>query len=811
MDLAVLAEEWATRLKFCEYAGEVVVPEEELPMIAKQVRRELFSPRRSAETRICLLILAINNMYYEHDEEGFWVHFCNLLSVDDNQHYQAGLGEMLENELLEQKLLAQARQGPFRYVSPIREQCGITRQEIPRFASLLNFLTERYGWDGIRVLDRENFNQKVMATVRGRHLSQFLFDDQGWSFVKDVARSMSQYQRKVLDLQGLEQLHGYRTGFFRELLDALELPSERAKSSVTRPSLPRLVFLPDFKQIALSFDRQYINTGQYKLNGEIVQRDTLLLESEDLFDMVLDGERLNSDNEWEPWSIAGWVPSRSPIALFHMERGYIDYHKGMVPGRYYMLAPFEKPPPQDLQLNSYGMIDLPFAELEYDAWLVLIEATTNLEFLGIQRPLDCITEIISWAEETNRIPGTYDLEKVFIGRLPPIALLRSELFLSNAVGLFIDDGREVRRVKPVDFGVDEVHIDLPVNTRGRIWAEPISRMREFAGFDTLGELSFCLLPECSLKWPDSLYKLEDQPEVILITKDNDITLEIENAELVDKSKRVWLIMPAVGLVEGHLKSGNYEVPLAHRIFRADIHKKGEVQTPFLFSSDFQNPISLIVSGIPRKKAEIGLTDGKLIRRLGELGIFNGAGEISFSTFAITDAMAGYRFPVGQFAVMDGSSEVRTDTLFINCDAVCEWITNPSSTPYEQWWPFLPSAIAEMFVCALQIREAPLSHVIMPANAESIPEMLIRMFESFRRLCFVYDGSEFPDRPDATISQMILECQAENQEVGASVSWFVRAKKVFDAEKITEGSDAEALLSEYSGLAWQPPFQRWRVS
>ena len=142
--------------------------------------------------------------------------------------------------------------------------------------------------------------------------------------------------------------------------------------------------------------------------------------------------------------------------------------------------------------------------------------------------------------------------------------------------------------------------------------------------------------------------------------------------------------------------------------------------------------------------------------------------------------------MGQFAVMDGSSEVRTDTLFINCDAVCEWITNPSSTPYEQWWPFLPSAIAEMFVCALQIREAPLSHVIMPANAESIPEMLIRMFESFRRLCFVYDGSEFPDRPDATISQMILECQAENQEVGASVSWFVRAKKVFDAEKDYRG-------------------------
>lgn len=810
-DLDILARDWAKRLKSCEYAGEVVVPEAELPVIAKQVFRELFSLHESAAYRKCLIILAINCMYYKHNEEGFWIHFCNLLNMANNQQSQAWLGKMLEDELLALGLLPHSRPGPFRFVSPLREQCGITRHEIPRFALLLNNLTERYGWDGIRALEREDFNQHVTSYVQGRHLSQFLKDDQGWFFTRDVARSVSQFQRNVLDLQDLEQLQGYRTGFFRELFRSLEKPQDKTHEFVCKkPPLPRLAFLPDFRQVALVFDQQCSNAGQYKLNGRIVHRNLNPLESEDMFDQTFEGERLNSVNEWEPWSIAGWIPPRLSTALFHMERGYVDYRNGVIPGRYYMLAPFEMPPPDEVQLNSYGMIDLPFAELEYDAWLVLIEATTNLEFLGIsQGPLDCITNLISWAEETNRLPGTYNLEKAFIGVLPPITLSRCELFLSNAVGLFVDDGREVRRVKPVDFNEDKVHIDIPINSRGRIWAEPISRMREFAGLDTLGELPFCLLPECLITWPDRLYRFQDQPEIILIGKNDDIFLDIENAEPIDNRSRKWRVMPGVGLVQGYLKSGNCEVPLAHRVFRADIHKRSELRTPYLVPSDFQNPVNLIVSGIPRTKAEIALTDNEEARRLGELGTFNEAGEISFSTFAIRDALSSYRAPVGQFVVMDGSSEVRTETLYVNCDAVYEWIANPTSTTDVKWFPLLPSPIAEMFLKTLQIRDAPPEQSIMPVNADSIPGCLIRMFESFRHLCFVFDGAEFPDRPDATIDQIILDCQAESKKKGATVSWFVKAKKVSDAEKITEGSDAEALLAEYSTISWQPPFQRWK--
>jgi hypothetical protein len=306
-DLAALAEEWTKKLGSCEYAGEVVVPEAELPVIAKQVRRELFSAHMSPAYRKCLLVLAVNCMYYKHNEEGFWIHFCNLLNIEDSQQSQKWLGEKLEAELLTLGFLPHSRPGPFRFVSPLREQCGITRHEIPGFALLLNRLVERYGWDGIRVLEREAFNQKVTAYVQGRHLCQFLLDDQGWFLTRDVARSVSQFQRKVLGLRNLEQLHGYRTGFFRELFRALEKPpGPTPEPAVTRPPLPRLVFLPDFRQIALAFDQKCSSAAQYKLSGEIVRRNPIPLESEDMFDLTIDGERLNSDSKWESWSIAGW-------------------------------------------------------------------------------------------------------------------------------------------------------------------------------------------------------------------------------------------------------------------------------------------------------------------------------------------------------------------------------------------------------------------------------------------------------------------------------------------------------------------------
>lgn len=808
MGLAVLVEEWTRKLQSCEYAGEVAVSESELSDIANEIRPKIFSFSMPSTYRKCLLVLAVNCMYYKYNEEGFWIHFCKLLNVPDVPYTQNLLGEKLETELLSLKLLAHARSGPYRFISPLREQCGITKHEIPRFALFLNYLINRYGWEGIRALERDSFNEKVSSYVQGNRLRQFLLGDHGWHFTRDVARNVSQSLRQVLDINDLDHLHGYRTGFFYELFQSLDKTKFR-EEVFTRPPLPRLVFLPEFRQVALTFNQQYCNARKYKIKQHIVQRSTIPLDSEDLFKFGINGERLNSANDWEHWSISGWVPSHSRIALFHMEAGYTDHRKGLAPGRYYMLAPFDEPPPIDVQLNSYGMVDLPFSDLDYDAWLILIEPHTKMDFLGIiQATTNRVTNLISWLEETNRLPGTYEIEKAFTMRLPPIKVHRSDLFISNAVGLFIDDGGDTRRVGPEAIIDGKVIIDLPVNIKGRIWAEPISRMREFAGFDKLGELTFCLLPECHIVWPDRLYSLEDQPEVSLLADEN-ISIELDDAVAIDQSKRKWQIMPRVAFVQGTIKSDGCEVSVVRRIFRAGVQKKHEKDVPILFPSDFQTSIDIIVSGYPQTKALVGITNGIRKRSLGELGIFNEAGELSSTTFAIIDALSGYKAPIGQFFLEYNSEEVRTDTLYIDYEKISEWLTNSKSSKNIEWWPLLPPFLAETIERTLLIHQAPLKEFPIAAESKSLPKELMSIFETLRRLCLLFDSSILPDRPEVTTQRILTEIQAENHQMGETTSWYFRAKKILNADNISQGNDAETLLLEYSKLSWIPPFQRWR--
>lgn len=195
IDLADLVKRWEQSLSTCQYAGEIVIPEGDLPVLATAIRRDLFSARRSTVTKTAVFVLAVNCMYYFHDEQGFWVHFCQLLEFPDDPQTQSWLGHMIENRLLRFGFLNEARYGPFRFVSPLREQTGITRQEIPRFADVLRNLSSRYGWAGIRALPRDFFNNLITAHLQSGHLCRFLQDDSGWRFTSDVVRSISQYRR----------------------------------------------------------------------------------------------------------------------------------------------------------------------------------------------------------------------------------------------------------------------------------------------------------------------------------------------------------------------------------------------------------------------------------------------------------------------------------------------------------------------------------------------------------------------------------------------------------------------------------------
>jgi hypothetical protein len=390
--------------------------------------------------------------------------------------------------------------------------------------------------------------------------------------------------------------------------------------------------------------------------------------------------------------------------------------------------------------------------------------------------------------------------------LPGIKVSRTELFRSNDIGLFIDDGREIKKIPPEMFDNGIIHIEVPISTRGRVYAEPISRLRDFVGCENAGELFFVLLPDFQIIWPSRLYALTDEPEITLITN-NDIILDLKGAFPINGNDRKWRIEPGVLWVEGELKYKKITIPIAHRIYRADLRKKDEKRTSYLLSSEFRDNISLTLCGLSRERAELAITDGANSTRLGNLGLFNDAGEIYFSTSSISDALANYKKPVGQFLQI--GSDMRTETLFFNIEALYEWISKSDSTTHTQWWSLLPSFLASSLKIIIHARDEVLEKISFPVDSHSIPQKLMSFFELFRRLCFLYDGSVLPDRPNSTVDQIIEECKSADSEIGAAVVWYNKAKSFITGIEIKEYSSSEKLILEYNSLGWSPPFLRWK--
>ena len=803
-----LAREWARRLHACQYAGELVVAEEDLPKLALTARRDLFSIRRSKHTETCMFVLAVNCMYYHHDEQGFWAHFCPLIGISD----QAWLGDIIESKLLEFHFLEQPRHGPYKNVTPLRDQCGISRSEIPLFADLLRWMSEQYGWDGIRVLDQEQLSSIVSARSLSGHLSGFLKAAQGHAFVRDVARNVSQFQRRILSMEELTTLTGYRSGFFAELFEAIGRTPSPSEANLTRPPLPRLLFLPEFRQVGLCFDPRAVMRGDFRLEGEVVRQTPYLWQSPDDYGTSVAGLRRDSDGEWSNWSVLGWDPTRSPAALFHVARGFIDHRASPPPpGEYFMLGPYAAPPPHEICAGDYGMVDLPFPDIELDAWRIVLTDSTDLAFLGLERPAELESiDLIAWSNTNSRLAGTLESAIAFTGTLPALAIHRTELFTSNAVALFIDDGVESRRIH-VEPGATNVLLDVAAPSQGRVWVEPISRLREFAGRDTLCELHYYLVPECDVQWPSGLYSLGEQPEITLAARATNLSLELDNATPVDPGERHWRAAPGATVLQGHLRTTRFTVPIAQRIRRATLREQHKQIATYMLPEQTQKSDAWILAGMPRESADLAITDGGQIMSLGTLGTFNEAGECRFPGTAIRDAISRWKQPVGCFAVSRAGRVVRTSTFYVVSPLLTEWVSTAAEADAPAWLNILNAPLRSFVSAARSIQGAPQRTVPLPDDINTIPDALQSFFATLRVCSAVFDSSLLPENPDMPPEQ-IAEAHSKASEPAAKLLvWYLKASALARGLQSARALTSEALLQELEGINWTPPYPRWRIT
>jgi hypothetical protein len=786
------------------------VAEEELPDLARKVRRDLFSVRRSSHTATSLFVLAINCMYYHHDEHGFWAHFCALMDEPNAAPSQTWLGNILESQLLDFNFLAEPGYGPFRYVTPIREQCGITRTEIPRFAELLSWMADRYGWDGIRLLTQEQLADFTSDHLQSGHLFRFLSSRQGHAFVRDVARNVSQFQRRVLAIGELTTLTGYRTGFFDELFEALGRKPSPSSKSVNRPPLPRLLYLPEFRQVGLCFEPVATMRGAFRFGGEVVRQNRLLWECSEDYQTKITGARRDSDCNWSEWFIPGWDPTDGQVALFHVDRGYVDHKDGIQPGEYFMLGHYQAPPPDEVRRGDYGMVDLPFSEVELDAWRIVITETSDLSFLGIEEDPEILPiDLIAWSDTHSRLPGTLESTLVCTDSLPSLEVRRPELFTSNAVALFIDDGEKTRRLHIEPRG-NVVYLDVQTPSQGRVWVEPISRLREFAGRDTLCELQYCLFPECQIQWPSGLYAIKEQPEVSLnACATGLLSLDLENATALDEARRHWRVDSGITVLQGQIRAGHFTVPIARRVYHASLRVQHHRLAAYMLPEDPKTATAWILTGVPHENAALTITDGLVSLPLGTLGVFNDAGECRFPATAIRDTLSQWKSPVGAIAVEHHGRSVPTSTLYIDCPKLIQWISVTDDGAEPSWVEFLHNPVRQMFDTSRDVRATLRRQVAVHESIYELPEALQSFFWTVRACAAVFDDALFPESPNSLPEHVATAHSEVSEEASQLLLWYLKASAFVRAAETAHGITAENLLTEYENLSWSPPFQRWQ--
>lgn len=804
MDLEGLVKQWERSLSRCQYAGELFIPEDDLPALAAATRRDLFSARQSTSTKTAIFVLAINCMYYYHDERGFWIHFCQLLEVSDDPQIQSWLGDMIENQLLHFGFLDEARYGPFRYVSPLREQTGITRQEIPRFADVLCNLSSRYGWPGIRALSRDSFNNLITAYLQSGHLFRFLQNDSGWKFTTDVVRSISQYRRGVLSLSELKTLPGYRSGFFEELFEELGRPPQEQGKTASRPSCPRLAFVPEFRQVMVLFDQEAVHNGAYEFLGQRVSR-TPIACSENMFKEELWGRLRDSDGRWHDWVVSGWDPKCRPVALFHVDRGFIPTLPRLIPGQYYCLACPDNAPPSEFHRSYYGLADLPIRDLDYDAWLIAIDPSADLSWAGFNTDEVLQSEeFIAWGTERTRLEGAVDIEAVFVGSFPSVCIRSLSLFVSNTVALFVDDGIKMSRlsVGPND---ERITIEVSVPSRGKIWVEPISRRKEFSGLDTVDELPFVVLPACELHWPRGLFSLNDTPSVKLESQKPDVSLDLSDADCVDDEGREWNVSPGMDVVQGRVRCETISVNVAKRIYRASVRKVHEDTTPYFARDDFESSVELVVSGVNGTDVIVSLFDGVEHTNILALGTFSEAGDFRCSSMAFRDTIGHFHSPAGVFTVVHDGEAVETGSVFIDVPQILQYISSGDLTEEPPWLNILPAETASLLASLMAVRDEAQRQMVATRHAPG-PEALLSYAKLIAICAAVYDGTLLTDR-SGDDAELITELEGDNPSAAEGMRWFIQAKSFCAGDKTSQNT-AQELVEIYQDLTWLPPFHRW---
>ncbi|NLK51048.1 MAG: hypothetical protein GX295_01185 [Syntrophomonadaceae bacterium] len=651
--------QWQQQLKECQYAGEVYIGKDELMDLASDffhIRDKLLFRENLFGTT--LVVLAVNCAYHFYDDEGFWLHFSQLLKTEFTAGQRDRLGRIIEEKLRFFGLLRTERTGPFRYVGAILEQCGVSRRHIPALARVIKEVKGYRDWDYLLNLKHKEFMWHIEGISCSAYLKNYLLDTEGWKFLLQVCYLVKLYEQGDIELFELRNLSGYQPDFWDNFLGCFRPERTRVISQSRIILKPKLLFSPAENCLLLRFpSAAYIAGMSHPEAGAYWRYPVTLLNRPELLVDYYSG-CLEIDGKSTNWMITGWKPDGESV-IFDIRQGFIRRGTALYPGEYYLLSPVDYDPDCHI-IRDLGQMQL-LGKWNYRSYQVAI--TPNDVIPGYRKFIDDQDEVhIYWVEpDQYRLDYSDSSTDTFVGFLPEIKLSDFTPVVKNRVGLFYTtsygSGR-IRTMAELELFRQEMSNSAPVI--GRIYLGNIGRHHRQDFSADIAELQFFLIPDFQMNYEQRLYSFDEK--VFLSLKGlSSIRVGFSGCERADLSGNKWGIPSGVDVAIGEVACGDYSVNLRVPVYRSRMYFTDGRPVRYLMDLDCEKSEAFILTGFPETRARAFFL-GHPDQETDLIFDYQGRARISFQT--LFDLIINSSTPINELMLNWNGQTVNTGAIVI---------------------------------------------------------------------------------------------------------------------------------------------------
>jgi hypothetical protein len=784
-----LGVEWSESLRDLAFIGALDVPEETVEQLCARFRTDRWRFRISTDeqVRIAFAVTVVNLAYYSPDD-GITRYICRKLGYDpeDRNTWTSEIAEPV-CDIIQRYFHEPPRTGPWRYVTPIRKQAGISAASAASFAQTLARLIKRCGYsftavefeDAVGALDEES-----------APALDFLKSTAGYRFCLDLVRNVRNIHDGITDWDALRAAPGFRGHLIDRLHSALEKPTSLPRGQAL--AKPRLILDTTVYRLAVLFG-DTMTFARYRWeDNRPVQRPKYLLEAGDI-GATLRGTIRSVSGETTSWALQTWSPDVSQWAAFRPDDGLLLQTAGMLrPGRYVIAAPADHVPQQNVHYDI-GEFEMPGRDEAFYLVDCTLEEGFSDEAIGlVVGGAAQAAPMLRFAKNASPVCGT---SNVFAGRPPDIEIVNWSADFCERFALVLTAA-----------GARQAIGRPELERSGRVRLSPLRPGRVSLTIEPIG-----YAPAEFVDAPLDLVIVDAGTAISVPAGVNGIDVDVD--VLVSPPRAIHVVWRQSAVERG--QDGGYTVPApldlvdGRAIVGSDISFDVSLRIPrvhisgvaldrgILWTERLRETLGLEVE---LSDDEIG-TNPELIVATGEqvtpilmLPTVPKSRRVRLSTADLRDGLKGFDDPVGRLGVrLDkrGGKVALSGASVANFDAVDRWLRGDLGDD-ELQEVLLPREPRDLLHRLRYLRVRPIT---LP-NPSELPARLAGTFADLAACAAAFDDGCLPDKAFNAQESLL-----------AKLRWYL------DARRELEVGDPDlaraALLAAATPSNWdEVPYDRW---